>query len=61
MDDDKKRLTSLLEKTDCAFKQLLENPESQQLHQLYEQAKSDLDCYLHSFKEDLKSRYGGRD
>lgn len=57
MDVNNKHLTSLLEKTDCAFKRLRENPDSQELTESYEQAKKEFDFYLHSLKDDLKRRY----
>ena len=57
MDVNNKHLTNLLDKTDCAFKQLLENPNSAELTESYEHAKQELDFYLHSLKYEIENRY----
>lgn len=50
-------LTALLDKTDRAFKQLLDNPDSEELTCAYESAKQELDFFLISMRDNLKKRY----
>lgn len=57
MDVENKQLESLLNKTDEAFKRLLQNPASDELNSAYESAKSELDHYLSDMRNQLKQRY----
>ena len=57
MDVENKRLEALLDKTDRAFKLLLEQPDSLELNTAYEDAKVELDEYLQDIRSHLKKRY----
>ncbi|WJG08922.1 hypothetical protein [Aliiglaciecola sp. LCG003] len=57
MDVSNRELTKLLDKTDQAFKQLMQEPGSIALNSAYESAKQELDFYLCNMREDLKKRY----
>ena len=57
MDVENKRLEALLDKTDRAFKQLLEHPDSHELNNAYEDAKNELSEYLHHVRSHIKNRY----
>ncbi|GAB5381460.1 hypothetical protein [Aliiglaciecola sp. M165] len=57
MDVNNQQLSKLLDKTDVAFKQLMQNPGSAEFNDAYEHAKQDLDVYLSELREQLKQRY----
>ena len=57
MDAGNKQLEALLDKTDQAFKQLLEQPDSTELESAYEDAKNELSDFLHNMRSGLKKRY----
>lgn len=57
MDVNNQHLSKLLDKTDIAFKRLMQNPESPEFSDAYEHAKSDLDHYLTALRVQLKQRY----
>ena len=57
MEAGNKELEALLDKTDRAFKQLLEQPDSTELESAYETAKNELSDFLHVMRNGLKKRY----
>ena len=57
MDVNNARLRCLLNRTDEAFKQLLNQPESNELNNAYESAKSELDQYVNQLKVQVSDRY----
>lgn len=57
MDVNNQQLNRLLDKTDVAFKKLLQNPGSTEFNDEYEHARQDLDIYLNELREQLKQRY----
>lgn len=57
MDVENKQLEALLDKTDRAFKDLLEQPDSHELNCAYEDAKNELSEYLHNIRSNLNKRY----
>lgn len=57
MDVSNKTLETLLDKTDRAFKRLLEQPESTELNNAYEHAKLELNSFLRAMREDMRKRY----
>jgi hypothetical protein len=57
MDVNNRELEALLNKTDRAFKDLLEDPNNEILNQAYDSAKHELDHYLMTMKESLRQKY----
>lgn len=57
MDDNNPQLEMLLNNTDQAFQRLLQNPDSMELNDAYEDAKNALDGYLIDLRNSLKKRY----
>ena len=57
MDVGNKQLEALLDKTDRAFKRLLEQPDSVELEAAYESAKDELSHFIRDMRNGLKSRY----
>lgn len=57
MDVQNKHLEALLSKTDEAFKELMKNPDSSELNNAYESAKTELDLYLTDMRNQLKQKY----
>ena len=57
MDGNNPQLEMLLNNTDVAFQRLLQDPESMELNNAYEDAKNALDGYLLELRNSLKKRY----
>ncbi len=57
MDGENPQLEALLNNTDLAFQRLLRDPNSSELNDAYENAKSALDGYLVDLRDSLKKRY----
>ncbi|GGW92981.1 hypothetical protein [Alteromonas halophila] len=60
MDVSNQHLKELLEKTDNAFKALMQAPDSTELNQAYDRAKLDLDSYVSSLRHTLNQRRSQR-
>lgn len=58
MDVDNVMLRNLLEQTDDSFRRLMDNPQSEQLNDEYQQAKLALDHYLADMRKAIDKRCG---
>ena len=57
MDANNRHFTELLDKTDSAFKRLLDNPGSPEFTNAYENAKQELDFYISHMGDQLRKKY----
>lgn len=57
MDETNKHLKVLLERTDSAFRALMQEPDSEQRSLAYEDAKSELQNFITSLKSSLTQRH----
>lgn len=57
MDESNRYLKNLLDKTDGAFKALMEDPGSPERTRAYDQAKVELDAYVSSLRSTLNQRH----
>ncbi|GAA0859658.1 hypothetical protein [Aliiglaciecola litoralis] len=57
MDANNTQLTELLDRTDSAFKQLMQDPNSSECSHAYENAKQELDYFLFNMRDELKKKY----